>query len=203
MTPENVVAWSAAVQAFAAIVSLIVAGVLAFITYRYMKLTKGILAETTRARIAAEQSASATQASASAAFESIHLMREQIEEAAGLGKQIVQSTIDSAVNAITYWLHEDIAMWGVVRSLPATENLFPAKASSALDHAARISPEGAAMLSSAFDELRTCCAEIDRLKNLAAMPGVIADSIRPTAERTKQLLKSTLEKFTKAKPLLL
>jgi TPP-dependent pyruvate/acetoin dehydrogenase alpha subunit len=93
LRPETITAWSAAVQALAAIVSLIVAGVLAFVTYRYVKLTKGILDETSKAREANEDSARA-------ALDSVKLMRQQLEEQAGLGHFIVKSTIDRAVAAI-------------------------------------------------------------------------------------------------------
>lgn len=167
-----------------------------------MNVTQRILQETSKTRAAAEQSATAAQASANAAFETIHLMREQIEEAAGLGRTIVQTTIDSAVSATTYLLDHNLADWGVVRSMAPTENLFPQKAMSALDHAARIHPAGAVTLSSAFDDLKTCLAEIESLRNLAALPGAWSGEIQ-TPQRTKERLKTTLEKFTKAKTLLL
>jgi hypothetical protein len=202
MDPETVTSWSAAVQAFAALATLVVTVILVVITNGYVKLTKGILDETSKARLAAEHSASAAEASARAAFESVALMRQQIEEQAGLGKQIVQSTIDSAVSAVTYWIDHNIADWGVVRTMAPTENLFPQKAASALDHAARISPAGATVLSSAFDELRTCCADIEHLRAVATLPGAWLGAIQKTNE-TKLRLKTSLEKFSKAKSLLL
>ena len=94
MSPEQITTYAAIVQAAAAVVSLIVAGVLAFVTHRYMKLTKGILDETAKARVAAERSASAAQESASATFQSLHLMRQQLEEQAGIGRLTVESAID-------------------------------------------------------------------------------------------------------------
>src|SRR5580704_4291291 len=148
MSPETITAWSAAVQAFAAIVSLILAGVLAFVTYRYMKLTKGILDETSKARKANEDSARA-------ALDSVKLMRQQLEEQAGLGHFIVESTIDRAVAGIEAILQpEPLRNFNVPESHSRLELLIEHQAEPAVTHAARINTEVANHLSSAFDRLR-------------------------------------------------
>jgi hypothetical protein len=202
MNPEAITAWSAAVQASAGIVSLIVAGVLAVITYQYMKLTKGILAETSQARLAAQASASAAQQSASAANQSLRLMRQQFEEQAELGQTIIQTTIDSAVSTISYWVSQDLKNPTFARSLPSPETLMPPKADSAMDHAGRLNQEGAAKLCSAFDDLRTAFAEIENLRNLCIAYGTAID-VHDHAQRAITLLKLALAKFIEAKSILL
>ena len=118
-----------------------------------MKLTKGILDETSKARAAAERSAAAAEESASATFQSLHLMREQLEEHAGLGRSIVRTTIDSATNAIDHWKSLKIRELNISR-FPSTADLVPATASSAVEHArGSISSDAAVKLSSAF---RSC-----------------------------------------------
>jgi hypothetical protein len=202
MSPETITAWSAAVQAFAAIVSLLVAAILAFLTYRYMRLTKGILDETSKARVATERSAAAAQESASATFQSLHLMRQQLEEQAGIGRLTVESTIDSAVSAIDHLKSQGLGQWVVVRALPPTANLFPQKAGAATDHAARISTPLAMKLSAAFDDLRMAFDQIERLRNLVSTLGIDSVALSPTAVKTDEFLTSALKKFMEAKALL-
>jgi len=202
MAPETITAYSAIVQAIAAVVSLVVAGVLAFVTYRYMKLTKGILEETSKARAATERSASAAQDSARATFQSLHLMRLQLEEQAGIGRFTIESTIDSAVSAVDHLKTQGLGQWAVVRALPPTADLFPLKSATAIDHAARISIPLAAKLSTAFDELRMAFDQIERLRNLVASAGVDSVALGPTAVKTEELLTNALTKFMEAKALL-
>jgi hypothetical protein len=202
MSQETITAYSAIVQAAAAVVSLIVAGVLAFLTYRYMKLTKGILDETAKARAAAERSASAAQESASATFQSLHLMRQQLEEQAGIGRLSVEFTIDSAVTVIHHLKSQALGQWAVVRALPSTAHLFPQKASSAIDHATRINTPLAMKLSAAFDDLRMAFDQIERLRNLVSTLGIDSGALGPTVVKTDELLTSALTKFMEAKALM-
>ncbi len=149
-------------QAVAAVVSLIVAGVLAFLTYRYMKLTKGILDETSKARKANEDSARA-------ALDSVKLMRQQLAEQTGLGAFIVTSTIDTAVTAIEPLLQpEAFQKWSAAESLSRMNVLLEQPADRAVTHAARINADAAKQLSSAFDLLRTACTHLQVLSNAAS-----------------------------------
>jgi hypothetical protein len=78
-----------------------------------MKITKEILTETTKTRTTAERSTSAADQSASAAVQSVHIVRQQIEGQAGLGRVIVETTIDSAMNAINHRTSQDLGQYGV------------------------------------------------------------------------------------------
>jgi chemotaxis protein histidine kinase CheA len=202
VSPEQITTYAAIVQAAAAVVSLTVAGVLAIVTHRYMKLTKGILDETAKARVAAERSASAAQESASATLQSLHLLRQQLEEQAGIGRLTVESTIDSAVAAIHHLKSQGLGQWAVVRALPSTANLFPQKANAASDHAARISTALAMKLSTAFDDLRVAFDQIERLRNLVSALGIDSGALSPTAVKVDELLTRALTRFMEAKALL-
>jgi len=101
---------AAAVQALASVANVILAIVLVWTTIRYAHSTAKILEESRKSREAielqakaAQSQASASQAQANAAFESIHLLRERLEDELGLGRSIIHSAIDSAVSAISYW----------------------------------------------------------------------------------------------------
>jgi len=191
MSPETITAWSAAVQAFAAVVSLVVASVLAFVTYRYTKLTKGILDETGRVRKASEDSARA-------ALDSVRLMRQQIEEQAGLGSFIVESTIDRAVVAIEAILQpEPLTNFSVPESHSRLELLIEQQAGPSVSHAARINIEVANHLSSAFDLLRAGLASLSELIDRDLPPGHSARNL--WAVRAKGSLESALAKLHAAK----
>lgn len=110
-------------------------------------------------------------------------------------------TIDSAVSAITYWDSQDLKDFRMVKALAPTETLFPLKADSAMDHAGRISPEGASKLSAAFDDLRAACAEIENLRKLAEVG--LNSVLEPVAQKAHGLLRTALAKFTEAKAVLL
>jgi hypothetical protein len=121
MKPENVTAWSAALQALAAVASLVVAVVLVWVTHRYTKLTKEILGETVRARQANEDSALAAHQSAEAAQKSIDLALQQFAEQRGQAPHIVMSCIRQMQAQIAYWEYTAAAArHAPQRSLSAT-----------------------------------------------------------------------------------
>jgi hypothetical protein len=129
-------------------------------------------------------------------------MRQELEEQAGIGKLTVEYTIDSAVSVIHHLKHQGLGQWAVVRALPPTANLFPQKAGSAIDHAARISTNLATKLASAFDDLRMAFDQIERLRNLVGTLGVDSGALSTTAIKTDELLTNALTKFMEAKALL-
>jgi hypothetical protein len=142
MKPETIAAGSALVQAFAAVASLIVAAVLAYITHKYAKLTQGILDETSKARKASEDSARAAR-------DSVNLMRQQLEEQTGLGAFIVASTIDTVVNEIEPILQpQPLRNQSVPKSISRLNILVEQRAESAVNHAARINVDVAQQLTS-------------------------------------------------------
>lgn len=192
MSQETIIAYSAIVQAAAAAVSLVVAGVLAYITYQYMKLTRGILDETSKARKANEDSARA-------AVDSVRLMRQQLEEQAGLGKFSVERTIDSVVNEIELILKIDLTRPDEVRSLPGTESLLPQQPEPAVSHAAKFSTKAAGELSKAFDDLRIGRSLLVDLTTWSRTPPVEINSFAPFARNTRDGLKLALSGFLAAR----
>jgi hypothetical protein len=152
--------------------------------------------------LAAKQSASAAQSSAGAASESAALMRQEFYEQARLGRLTVEFTIDSAVSSIEHLRRQGLGKWAVLRALPPTANLFPQKAGTAIDNAARISTNLATKLSSAFDDLQMAFDQIERLRNLVSIPGMTSDALSPAAATVDDLLRTALTKFMEAKALL-
>jgi len=162
MDSAQIIAVSAtAATAVASAVNAVCVLVLARITGRYARSTAEILEESRKARAVAERQAAAAQAQAAAAqaqanaaHESLAILRQQLEDQLGLGHGIVQSSIQSAVSAIQYWKSQPLNKLATVRGLPPTDGLVPVNASAAVEHARRISIEGAQHLSAAFDDLR-------------------------------------------------
>lgn len=102
-----------------------------------MNLARGILDETARARKTNEESARAAR-------DSVKLMRQQLEEQAGLGNFIVESTIDRAIAAIEAILQpEPLRNFNVSESRSRLDLLIEQQAEPAVTHAARsvVSPE--------------------------------------------------------------
>lgn len=164
---------SAAIAAIAAIVNAVSIVVLVIITNRYAKSTAEILDESRKARQAAERQANAAQESisasirqASAAQASVDLLHQQLEEQLGLGRGVIQSAIASAMSAISYWKSKPLSDVSRAGSLPPTDDLLPMNAVAAIEHARRISAEGAQFLSEAFDDLRLAKNEIERIKRV-------------------------------------
>jgi hypothetical protein len=114
--------------------------------------------------LAAQQSARAAQSSAGAASQSAALMHQQLEEQANLGRSIVQTTVDSASAAVDHWKSINIRSLNASQ-IPNSEDLVPARADSAVEHARRISQEAAAKLSSAFDDLGNARRELDIVRS--------------------------------------
>src|SRR5215472_14692699 len=160
-----------AVQALASIANVILASILVWTTIQYARSTAKILEESRKSREAielqakaAQSQASASEAQANAAFESIHLLRERLEDELGLGRSIIQSAIDSAVSAISYWKQRPLAQTASAPGFPPSDDLIPANALRAVEHARHVSPEAAEELSSAFDDLRKARNEIERAR---------------------------------------
>jgi len=160
-----------AVQALASIANVILASILVWTTIQYARSTAKILEESRKSREAielqakaAQSQASASEAQANAAFESIHLLRERLEDELGLGRSIIHSAIDSAVSAISYWKQRPLAQTASAPGFPPSDDLIPANALRAVEHARHVSPEAAEELSSAFDDLRKARNEIERAR---------------------------------------
>jgi hypothetical protein len=135
--------------------------ILVFVTGYYAYKTSKILEESRRSRQAGERQASAAE-------ESIRLLREQIEEKAGLDKTIVASAMQTAIRNIEYWQSANVYNMGATYSIPQNIQILPDNAHSAVEHSRRISVEGSGQLTSAFDHLRHAETEIQIFSRYSA-----------------------------------
>ena len=142
--------------------NVVVVSVLACITAYYARETKKL-------RESAERQAKAAE-------ESLHELREQVKAQQEVGRMIVENAIQSAEAKIRFWqrpkarIHPD---W-----LPQTISLVPNQAGSALEHASRISIEGAAELGSAFDSLTFAQINMEILRDAKDTHGTFPDDQR-------------------------
>lgn len=143
--------------------------VLVGVTGYYAWTTKRILDESEKMRKAAEKQAAASEQQASAAFETLHHLREQVEELEGLGRSIVQTTVDSIIRRIEEWKKLDIkGHFAIAETFPAPK-LVPENSQEVLGHARRISGQCALLLNEAFDDLRAAENQIDILRKGTAV----------------------------------
>ena len=154
---------TAVVMSIATAVNTAFVVILVRVTKKYTRITGEILEAAQAQAKAAQTQANAAQAQASAASETISALRQQIEEQLGLGRTAVQTIITSAMKQIEYWKSMEIS-FATSRTLPPTEDLIPTTIASAIEHARRISREGAEHLSGVFDNLRLARNEIEAVK---------------------------------------
>src|SRR5437016_5068061 len=109
--------------------------ILVFVTGYYAYKTSQILDESRKSRQAGERQASAAE-------ESIRLLREQIEESAGLDKTIVASAMQTAIRNIEYWQNVNVYSMASTHRIPQNVQMSPGNAHSAVEHSRRISVEG-------------------------------------------------------------
>lgn len=152
---------------------------------------------------AAIKSADAATTSAIAAQESLRLMREQLEDQAGLGESVLQGAIESTISAIQFWKGQDLPKLANMRGLPPTENLAPQNTSAALNHARKIDKSAAQQVSSAFDDLESARLELEIMREMA--PGRIMGPAfyDPKCNAVTQYFNSAFEKLQKAQATLL
>jgi hypothetical protein len=150
MKPETV-------NAVASVVNAVSVVALVCITAYYAEKTAEILDESRKARIASETQAAAAQ-------RNLDFLQIQFEEERGLGRTVIQSAIESALSAISYWKQRPVTDFSKGAGFPAPDNLIPASALAAVEHARRISADTARQLSSAFDDLRNAKSEIERVR---------------------------------------
>ena len=195
-------AHAAAVQALSSVASVILAGILVWATIRYARSTAKILEESRKSREAielqakaAQSQAEASQAQANAAFESIHLLRERLEDELGLGHSIIHSAIDSAVSAISYWKQRPLAEIARAPGFPPPDDLIPPNALRAVEHARHISQKVAEQLSSAFDDLRNAKNEIERTRLLGNTRGPGRGFLEASPSKAPDYLDSAFKKL--------
>ena len=160
MKPETVTLISAVVQAIAALVSTGVAIVLAWITYRYVKITRDILSETAKAR-------TATETAANAALESVRLTKRQVEEETDIGETHLISTLTKAIGCTeTLLMPEPLMNTHAPAALARLTELLKNDAGEATNHLARTDPEMAKKLSFAFEALLNGAKEVSTFHQL-------------------------------------
>jgi len=171
--------------------------VLAVTTILYLRTTNRILTESRKSREAAEKQALAAQ-------RSVDLLQQQFAEQLGLGRSVVQSAIDSAIAAISYWKQRPLTHVAKASGFPPSDNLIPANALAAVDHARRISPQAAEDLSSAFDDLRNAVNEIERTRLLcsaASLHGHGSSFLEEKPSEAPAFLENAFKKLQKVKAL--
>jgi len=141
--------------------------VLVLVTAYYAWTTRKILNESVKMRKAAEKQAIAGDSAASAAFATLHHLREQVEDLQGLGKSIVLTTADSLIRRIEDWEKLDIkANFGIASAFPSPDDLVPEHSQVIIEHARRISSDCAIAMSAAIDDLRSAKGQIETLRGV-------------------------------------
>ncbi len=151
MSTESVIAVFTAINAVSVVV-------LAIITYHYARSTKKILEESRKARLASESQALAAQ-------ESLTVLRQQIEEQAGIANTAIQQTIQTALERIIYWETQNVQNIVFSGEVPDTIGLVPSNQQSVVDHAMRISREISLDLERGFEQLKRAENELAVMKN--------------------------------------
>jgi hypothetical protein len=190
-------------------ITAIAALIAAIATVAYFFATYYILLETKKSAAAAEKSAAAADKSADAARESVALVRQEIEQQAGLGAFIVSTTIDTAINAIEQMMEpEPLLNPNVLGSLSLIRALLEKQAERSLNHAALSNKDAANQLSCAFDSLRTGLADYERFRDRIARgyvsnsPGFISSrgAAQQSFERGLTHLRGAKQVFTGGPP---
>jgi hypothetical protein len=179
--PDWLTSHSTSVQATAAIAGVVLTAVLVVTTILYLRATNRILVESRKSRAAAESQASAAQ-------RTIGLLQQQLEEQMGLGKLIVKEAIHSTRQTIEYWNGQPgIGQLAEAHGLPPVDRVLPSNWENILEHARRISADGAASLTQAFDNLKKMCDEVERTRGIAKRQGAF---MFPLPSRAPEFLRA-------------
>jgi hypothetical protein len=127
--------------------------VLGIATIWYAYITKRILWESQKSR-------EATESLAQSSKESIQLLRQQVEQAAAIGRTIVSSAINAARTNIEQWKSLDPFLMAIHGHLPDNIELTPSNAQAAIEHSRLISPDATFDLIGGFENLRRATLEL-------------------------------------------
>ena len=160
-----------------------------------------ILLEIRKSADAARKSAEAAEKSAHVAQQTAALMSHHFEEQAGLGAFTVSSAIDSAIAAIDPIVQaEGLRTPKAPASISCLIDLLDHKAESAINHAARINPDVAKQLSSAFELVRSALTDAEALLSLISRNVSRGHSgYQLAANRVQRSLEIALDKLLAAK----
>jgi hypothetical protein len=176
--------------ALATIANVLTVVVLIVVNILYLK------AANKQASAAATQAAQ-SQLQATAAQANINFLKARLEEEVGVGRNMVLSAIDGAINSIGYWHSRPLTDLSRASSLPDPGDIVPRDASSILDHARRISPNVGRLVSEGFDNLGLVKHEIERLRNAnVALPRGFYDA---SPSKAPEYLAMALDKFKQAR----
>jgi len=129
-------------------------------------------------------------------------VQQQLDDQLGLGQSVIHTAVDSAVSEIKYWKDLPVANVAAAPGLPAPDNLIPANASSAVEHARRVSESAAALLSSAFEDVRKAISEIERVKLLGNYKSPGSSFLDPRPGNAPEYLDSALKKLLEVKAMM-
>lgn len=184
-TANAITAWATTVNAVCIIA-------LAVITWWYAKSTAQLLDETKKARGAAERQAKAAE-------ENIRVLRQQLEEQAGLGRIIVEGKITSLMRSIDYWKSFDLGgVSAFIAGIPEASDLVPPDAQSLVEHAMRVSQEAASYLQTALDNLGFAKKELERIEDSKAVLTSPTKNYEPPERRFHAFLKEASISLTNA-----
>lgn len=182
---------SSAVQAAAAVASVLLTAALVWTTIRYVRSTAEILEESRKAREAAERQAATSE-------ENLELLKREYEDRIGEGPQIISQALSGALKSIAYWIGQ--TMEGIHRPghIPNPEGLISADLLSARNHARRVSDQCAEQISAAIDEMRLARSDIERMKQAALhgpqyLPGAGAPPAVNHLERARSHLYTAVQ----------
>ena len=191
MKPES---WTA----IASVVNAVTVVVLAAVTYWYARSAKRqaaaseaqALAANAQA-IASQQQASAAQQQATAAYQSLLALRHQLDDAAEIGRAMVETRIVSTLRRIDEWESpgrlETMATEG---RLPSNFTLVPADETYLIESARRISRDFAIRLANAFDHLRSADDAVNGMQVAAERNRGRTDIYRRESEKASQFIAS-------------
>lgn len=154
MATTDILAW----------INLGATGLLALVTLWYATSTYLLLKESRTTTAAAIEQAEAAKRQADATEKSIDLLRQQIEEQAGLGRAMVIQGIDAAARNIVWWKSENISNMAAMRTVPQGVTFIPDRADLIIQHALRISLEAASEIDEAFHNLKLAATKLEALR---------------------------------------
>ena len=138
--------------------------VIALATIVYVIFTVFLWRETKKSADAAATSARAATISANTAQENLQLFKEEYEDRIGRGPQILRQALLNARALIAFWHPYVLVGQGNPHAVPDPAPLANPDLIQSLEHARRISPDLAAIVSSVLSNLQFAKSEFDKIR---------------------------------------
>ena len=132
---------------------------------------------------AAQEQSHASSAQASAARQSIEFAWQQSQEAKAIARSVVAAAMQTTMKEVEHW--QNVDDMAILTCLPPIQ-LVPANRTEILEHARKISAQGAACLSSVFDNLIYAERELTILQRSVTRQG---EFLRKHTEAANEFLK--------------